>query len=238
MQRKRLSNKTLTLFLATSIFGLLTTLTLVTTKPIVYEDYSWRKPLIGSLFSAICIAGIIAAFRPNKCSERFEPEETQSSELDRLPDQQMKGHHPDCGRFSDHTITFSKRVVCAACSGLASGAFLAFLGAAFYFFGGNVSAETGKPMLIAGSILVLLGFCQLKFKGFVRLSLNVAFVCGAYLVLIGVDVLAGNLLLDLYVISLVGLWIWTRIILSERDHTRICRLCKQDCRLRKLQLVP
>ena len=157
----------------------------------------------------------------------------QSLELDRLPNQQIKGHHPDCGRFSDHTITFSKRVDCAACSGLASGAFLAFLGAVFYFFGGNVSAETGKPMLIAGSILVPLGLAQLKSKGFVRLSLNVAFVCGAFLVLVGVDILARNLTLDLYVIGLIGLWIWTRIILSEWDHARICRSCRQDCGLTK-----
>jgi hypothetical protein len=237
MRRKPLSNETLIFFLATSIFGLLTTLTLVTTKPIAYDDYFWRKPLIGSLFSAICIAGIIAAFRPNKCSERFEPEETQSLELDRLRDQQIKGHHPVCGRFSDHTITFSKRVVCAACSGLALGAFLAFLGAVSYFFGGNVSAETGKPMLTAGNILVPLGLAQLKSKGFVRLSLNVAFVCGAFLVLAGVDVLARNLFFDLFVIGLIGVWIWTRIILSEWDHIRTCASCTQNCRLGQSQLV-
>ncbi len=237
MLRKPLSNKTLIFFLATSIFGLLTTLTLVTTKPIAYDDYFWRKPLIGSLFSAICIAGIIAAFRPNKCSERFGPEETQSLELDRLPDQQKEGHHPDCGKFSDHMIASSKRVVCAACSGLALGAFLAFLGALFYFSGGNVSAETGKPMLIAGSILVPLGLARLKSKGFVRLSLNVAFVCGAFLVLAGVDILARNLFFDLFVIGLIGLWIWTRIILSEWDHTRTCSSCTQDCSLGQSRLV-
>lgn len=161
----------------------------------------------------------------------------QGSDFDRLSDQQIKGHHPDCGRFSDHTITFSKCVVCAACSGLASGAFLAFLGAVFYFFGGNVSAETGKLMLTAGSIFFPLGLAQLKSKGFVRLSLNVAFACGAFLVLAGVDVLARNLMLDLYVIGLIGLWIWTRIILSEWDHVRTCGSCTQNCRLGQSRLV-
>ncbi len=223
-------SKSLIFLIATSIFGLLTTLALVTTEPVVRDSYFWRKPLIGSVFSAVCIVGIIAAFRPNKCSERFETEETtKTSGNGVLLNHQIKGHHPACQRFSAHTIAFSTHVVCAACTGLALGAFLAILGTAIYIFAGNVPVETGQLMLIAGSVFVLLGFAQLKFKSSVRLALNAAFVAGAYLVLTGVDILVGNVLLDLYVISLIGLWIWTRIWLSEWDHARTCRSCKYKC---------
>jgi hypothetical protein len=235
MPKELPSNKPIIFLLAASIFGLLTVLALVAANPVVHDDYSWRKPVIGSLFSAICIAGATAAFRPNKCTERFEPEETRKTAIDdQTTDSQIEGHHPDCGCFSAHTIAFSKRVICAACSGLALGAFLAVLVTVVYVFAGSIPAGIGRLLLIVGGVCVLLGFAQLEFKGFLRLALNTVFVCGAYFVLIGADILAGNAVLDLYVIGLIGFWIWTRIALSDWDHRRICSSCSQDCGLKKL----
>jgi len=55
------------------------------------------------------------------------------------------------------------------------------------------------------------------------------FVFGAFLVLVGIDALAENLFVDLFLTVLISFWILTRIQLSQWDHSRICRDCKSPC---------
>lgn len=238
MQAQPSSGKTVAFFLTISIFGLFTVVALAMIEPAVHTDYFWRKPLVGVLFSTICIAGVAAAFHPNKCAEKFETQEVaEASPEDRPTNYRITGHHPNCARYGAHTLTVSKHVFCAACSGLALGAFVAVLGMVLYVSGGDVSVEAGKLMLIVGSICVPLGLAQLKLSGGVRLMLNFVFVCGAFLVLIGTDVLIKDTLLDLYIVGLIVVWIMTRIVLSDWDHSRICGLCRQKCGMRRSELV-
>ena len=98
----------------------------------------------------------------------------------------------------------------------------------FIFF--NLGFErAGFQMVLFGTVGVVLGFSQLKFRGIVRTVLNVFFVLGAFLILSGADELKQSMMIDAYVIALIVLWLVTRMMFSQWDHARICRLCPNQC---------
>jgi hypothetical protein len=220
-----------------SLFGLFTTQVLALYPLATMDNFPWRKPLIGSAFALICISGIIAAFTPSKCSRAFDltgkDQQTDVDTKTATAPVTLKGHHPDCREFSSHIIQVRGHVLCAACTGLVSGALITFFGVILYFFGEWELALTGFPFVLVGEVGVVLGLVQLKSKRFVRSMLNAFFVLGAYSVLIGIDTLAGNALVDFYVIGIILVWVWTRILLSQWDHNRICCDCKLECKIGK-----
>jgi hypothetical protein len=141
---------------------------------------------------------------------------------------QAKGHHPYCQSYSGNRITVGGRVFCAACSGLLVGAIIALIGAVVYFFVG-LNAVLGSAWLVAfGEIWMLLGLAQIKFAGYVKAILNVVFVVGSFVTLVEVDALAKNVLVDLYLLGLIGFLLWLRILLSEWNNGRTCQMC-QSC---------
>jgi hypothetical protein len=234
------SNFILIFTVSVSLFGSFTTVMLALNPPLAQENLSWRKPLIGSLFSAICMVGIIAALFPKKCSEAFHLpriEERTISEAGTLNSEKrsimLKGHHPNCGRFSAHVIRMNKRVFCAACTGLLVGAFGALVGAVLYFFGGWDFGQFGFSAVLVGQVGIVLGFIQFKFGGCARLIVNAFFVFGAFLSLVGIDSVAGNVFVDLYLIVLIVFWLVTRILISQWDHWRICHKCGFVCELKE-----
>jgi hypothetical protein len=209
-----------------SIFGLLVVLMIGINPPTIYESFFWRKPLIGSIFSLICILGIFAALFPRRCSQTFHfRKENMNMTSTRID---AASHHPDCGKFSAHVVHVGSHTLCAACTGLLLGAITALAGTAFYFFGGwNI--EIGFPTALTGAVGIVLGFLQLKFRGFIRLILNMFFVFGAFLILIGIDQLTKSLFVDFFLVALIAFWILTRIQLSQWDHWRICSNCESQC---------
>lgn len=234
------ANFTLFFSICVSVFGLLTTLMFALLPSAPMENLSWRKPLIGTIFIATCISGGSASFFPRKCSEQSGPQREKGSTasaraLDRRNDVEfnIKGHHPNCGEFSAHIIQTRGRTICAACTGLFLGALIAILGTILYFFLEWEYGQFSSAVVPLGSIGVTIGFFQLEFKGITRSALNTLFVIGAYLILAGVDMLSRNVLLDIYVIGLIFSWIWTRTLLSQWDHSRVCRSCKLDCELKE-----
>jgi hypothetical protein len=205
-------------------------------QPASQENFFWRKPLIGSIFSLICISGLITVFFPERCSEALYLHETErpKDQKDKNPSIRttpiiLKGHHPACGRFSAHTLRIGVRVYCAACAGLLLGAIIAFAGAALYFFAGLNSEQLGISSVLVGQAGLILGFIQFKFIGYARLIVNAFFVFATLLTLTGIDRLVKNTFIDVYVIFLVIFWLWTRIMISEWDHLRICYACQQYC---------
>ncbi|HSQ53072.1 MAG TPA: hypothetical protein VLM82_01350, partial [Acidobacteriota bacterium] len=54
-----------------SFAGLFLVVLLTVFPPAATGDVPWRKPVIGSLFTVICILGILAVFSPNKCLKIF-----------------------------------------------------------------------------------------------------------------------------------------------------------------------
>jgi hypothetical protein len=215
--------------LSVSIFGLSIVLVIAINPPMIYESFLWRKPLIGAVFSLICILGTFAALFPRQCSKTFH---SQKENMNLTSHQtHLSSHHPDCGKFSAHVIRLGSYTLCAACTGLLLGAIMTLVGTAFYFFSGwNVEGVSFLVVLI-GIAGVTLGFLQLKFRGFLRLLLNMFFVLGAFLILVGIDELAESLFADFFLIGLIAFWILTRIQLSQWDHWRICNNCESQCKV-------
>jgi len=213
--------------ISVSIFGLFTVLIIGINPPMIYGSFFWRKPLIGSIFSLICVLGIFAALFPKQCSQTFHfRKENMNLTSHRI---HATSHHPDCGKFSAHVIHVGSHTLCAACTGLLLGAIIALVGTAFYFFNGWNIEEISFTAVLIGTVDIVLGFLQLKFRGFIRLILNMFFVLGAFLILVGIDELTESLFVDFFLAALIVFWILTRIQLSQWDHWRICSSCKSAC---------
>jgi hypothetical protein len=221
---------------AVSAFGFFVILMLAWRGTGFTGTLSWRKPLVGSVFASICILGIILALSPMKCSEtlshRRRMETTVSSTQASTFPGTTRGHHYDCSRFSAHVIRIKGQVFCAACTGLLLGAVGALFGTILYFFTGWETRQIGPLAVLIGVAAMALGFLQLKFGGLARSMLNAGFVLGAFLILFGIDESAASLLIDLFSIVLISFWLFTRILLSQWDHWRICRACLIPCNVR------
>lgn len=216
-----------------SLFGSLTTLVMMAHSPTPKTDLFLRGPLIGSTFIVVCAAGIASALSPRKCSRSFDTHVSNATfghESKIVSSVGSKAHHPDCGRFSNHTIQFNRRSYCAACTGLVFGASFAVAISALHFFFGFGTQGSGLLYVVIGQLGPVIGFIQFKFKGWVRFAANAFFVLGTSLILIGIDQRVGSLFVDLYVMCLVVFWIMTRITISQWDHSKICLICHYQCK--------
>jgi hypothetical protein len=226
--------------LLVSFLGLFLLAVLTAFPSTVTGDLSWRKTVIGSIFSSICVLGILAVFSPNKCLRIFnigKKKKTVGSDSAKLvshgTSNVLQGHHPTCGKFTAHIFRIKGKIFCAACVGLLLGGLLALAGAFIYFFGDWRVAEHSSLMVLLGIVGVSLGLFQFKFKNLIRLSVNTIFVLGTLSILIGIDELVHSLIFDLFVVSLIIFWLFTRILLSQWDHERICSDCEiENCRIR------
>ncbi len=226
--------------LLVSFLGLFLLTVLTAFPPTVTEDLSWRKPVIGSIFNSICVLGILAVFSPNKCLRIFnigKKSRTVGSDSSKLASHgksnALQGHHPTCGNYDAHIFRIKDKIFCAACAGLLLGGLLAVAGASVYFFADWRVAEHSSLMVLLGIVGVSFGLFQFKFKSLIRLSVNTIFVLGALFILMGIDELVHSLFFDLFVVSLIVFWLFTRISLSQWDHEKICSDCEiEGCGIR------
>jgi hypothetical protein len=228
-----LSGLILPFSIVVSAFGFLTVLLVALYAAPSVETVVWRKPLIGSIFAAICLLGTAGSLVPGKCLESFGHSRgvytaVSSPRASGLA-VRTRGHHYDCDRFSSHTIKVNGHVLCAACTGLFLGGVGALPGTLLYFFSGLGIGQFGFLSVAVGVVAMTFGFLQMRLGGFARLILNVLFVLGAFLILAGLDALIGSLPVDLFSIVLVVFWIFTRILLSQWDHRRTCGRCPLLC---------
>jgi uncharacterized membrane protein len=216
-----------------SALGYFTILTLAAFNPEPAAALAWRKPLVGSIFASMCILGLVLALTPRKCSETIDHTKTPRKTASSLPASNsvatIKGHHYDCGRFSAHIIRVRGHVLCAACTGLFLGALVALFATALYFFAESELQQIDFLDVVLGVATMILGFFQMKSRGFARLLLNFSFVLGGFLILAAIDGLVQSLSVDLLTIALIAFWIFTRILLSQWDHSRTCRTCSITC---------
>ena len=226
--------------LLVSFTGLLLILLLTAFPPSTTGDVSWRKPVVGSIFSIICVLGVSAVFLPNNCLGILsigKKDETVASDSIKPAlhgkSNALQGHHPTCGSYVAHVFRIKGRTVCAACAGLLLGGLLALVGAVVYFFGGWSIADDSL-MVLLGVVGVGFGLFQFKFRSLVRLLMNTVFVLGVLLIVVGIDGLVHSLVFDLFVVSLVFFWLYTRISLSQWDHEVICSSCDvENCEVRE-----
>ena len=232
---KKASDFLLKVAVAVSIFDLAIIPLLLLQSSKLHTDYGFSKPLIGSLFATLCILGIAAVFFPRKCEESYVvgkksktpklAEGTQLSEIVRF-----EGHHPDCVGFSANRIEIQKKVLCAACTGLFVGAIISLIGTLLYFFIGFDLIPADSRVLVFGYVGLFVGLVQFKFRSYAKLMANLYFVFGSLITLIIVDLVAGSLLLDLYVFGVIIFLLLTRILISEWNNARTCSRCV-TCRL-------
>jgi hypothetical protein len=208
--------------------------------PLTVESCAWRKPLIGSIFGLICLLGVAAVFFPNQCSQALSLSTRGTGKRSAVKGAGLhgtspntKGHHPDCENFSPHVFELDSRTFCTACAGLLAGALASIVGTALYFFDG-LNVESNAPLLVwLGLLGVGAGLFQYKARrAAIRFSLNMSFVLGTFLVLMGIDEGAQNVFADMFLVLLTLFWLYTRILISQWDHKRICSTCNVgDCEL-------
>jgi hypothetical protein len=219
-----------------SLLGLFIILLMAVYPPATMPDYFWRKPFVGSVFFLICAVGSLVAVSPGSCSATHRMqmiEASKDSGVKTGSPVSSEGHHPDCGRFSGHTVQFRGASHCAACTGLLIGGVIGMGLTVLYFFFGASAGFLGFPVLLMGLLGPVLGLVQFKFKGWTRLSANVLFVLGSCLMLIGIDQLVGSVFVDVYLTGLIVVWIITRVMISQWDHYRICLSCGFSCRKKR-----
>lgn len=216
-----------------SFVGLILVVFLVVFPPKVTAVFPWRKPLIGSIFSIFCFLGLIAVFSPSKCGKMLEHKKVRSGISSKKivsPRNSFAliGHHPTCGKYSEHVFHIDAKTYCAACEGLLVGGLLALVGSVIYFFVGLNIIEISMLFVVLGVFGVIIGIFQFAFKSLIRLLANTIFVVGSLLILIAVDATVGGLFFDLFVVCLIVFWLFTRISFSQWDHKRICFSCRTE----------
>jgi uncharacterized membrane protein len=226
MEKGQTSTVTVAFLVTLSIVGLALIPVLVLQPNLEYFQPSVRHSLVGSLYSVICILGITAVFYPAKCKGLFQKQNPLSQASGPSDSVRISGHHPDCQSFSGNRIRINKREVCAACRGLLVGAMVGLVGSALQFFIGLNIVSASVWLLALGEICMVLGLAQIKFASFAKVIVNVIFVVGSFVTLAGADVLGESLLVDIFVLGLIGFLLWLRILLSERNNRRICQTCR------------
>jgi len=218
-------------FMSVSLIGLFFLPVMVFWAP-PSASFPWQKYLIFSIFGLICLLGIIAGVFPSKCLKTRKKET-----WDNIVDIEFKGHHPTCGNFSGHVFQLAGRTYCAGCSGLVIGAILSILGTILYLTN-KLAYENGTIIFWLGFTGALLGLIKNRlFKrrlNFLDLSMNVIFVLGAFILLLGTEKINGSLLIEVYILILILNWIITRTLSSQKEHKRICKHCNQ----KKMQSPP
>ena len=191
-------------------------------------NFQYGSFLVGSLYSLICLLGIVAVFYPQKCQNTFAFRNVNLEHKARTgkgSDLIFEGHHPDCRKFNGNRISVCGSTFCSACTGLFVGAILALIGTVLYFFFGFAFPVSGLGLLSMGIVAILLGLMQFVFRGYVKLVVNSLFVVGSFLMLISADLIGGRLFIDLYVLGLIVFLLLTRIMLSEWTNRKTCLEC-------------
>jgi hypothetical protein len=227
MTIKTQSSAFLVFMVTVSIFGLATISMLTLSPPRSEESPAWRRPLVGSVFTIICLTGMAAAFFPKTCSQMNPQEGGKAAVSDSAEPltRASRGHHPNCEKFSAHTVRIDDSFLCASCTGLLTGAILALIGTALYFFTESDWSRIGSPAVLIGEAGIVLGFLQFKLRNSARSAANASFVLAAFLVLVGVDTLSKSAPIDFYALGLVVFWLFTRISISKWNNRRICGTC-------------
>jgi hypothetical protein len=228
-----------TWFLMFSFLGLAVVSVFAATASSTIGGVAWRKPIVGAIFSLVCFLGIVAGLFPSKCSSMFHFRRSAQKSVSSNPGRSMeaskfRGHHPDCPEFRAHVFQMGSRVLCAGCTGLILGALLSIATVTMYFFLDQPLSLDPQLIFSVGFLGVSCGLLQYHVfnlhRSSIHLFVNVLFVFGVSLLLVGVDAIGQSINADFYVIGLSLFWLYTRILLSQIDHQKICFDCSlEEC---------
>lgn len=197
--------------------------------------FPFQRQLIGSFFALICLIGIMVGVFRSRCSQilHFRRRNKIFSKNNQINLQETrvnyKGHHPVCEKFNAHVLQIGEKKYCAGCTGLVIGAVLALFGCFLYFFLDFYVEESGMFVFWLGFTGVFCGLLQYHIfnrdSGSIHFFLNVIFVMGAFLLLVGVNEITRNFFLEVYLLTSIIYWIIARIMLSQLEHKKICIAC-------------
>jgi hypothetical protein len=215
--------------------------------PVTEQAFLYEKQVVGIIFSAICIFGVIAAITPSRCSQIVHLDKDRKAVVKNLKTKvqnesklTVRGHHPTCSYYSNHVLQLGTNILCTGCTGLAIGGIIAIVSSIPYFF-----LEWTIPWIFVfywlGVIGVAIGLLQhslyklLKIKsGSIRVIVNVIFVIGAFFLLASTVEITHYFALEVYLLLAIIYWILTRIMMSKREHQLICTKCGDSaCHLSK-----
>lgn len=221
-------------YIGLSLLGLCLLTVLTFNIPVSVGSIAWQRQVTGSIFMAICILGTIAGISPSRCSQMTHSRtigrsqyESNSRNVEETTTA-LEGHHPTCESFSSHVIQFRGETYCAGCTGLVMGAIMSLLGSLLYFFSDLSAGEAGALIFWLGFVGVACGLLQYNLtlnRRLVHVLLNVVFVVGAFLLLVGVNEVNGNVVLNYYLLILIVYWIIAKIMMSQLEHEKICSTC-------------
>lgn len=195
--------------------------------------------VLGMALLVLIALGVLSALRPNwrrraaAVTEGPEGPSTTDGNDGGLPGPPRRGHHPECERFTSHTIQMRGRVRCAGCTGLVVGALpVALLVGTYMASSSALEPVEGSALVMTGLSLVALDL-GVAFAGRVNpwagLGLNALLVAGLALVSIGLMEATGQLTWGLVGVVLSVLWMDTRIQLSRWNHAAVCAVCPEGC---------
>jgi hypothetical protein len=219
------SKSVLPFLVAVAIFGLAFVPFLLLQPNLQVDNTPFRQPIVGALYSLVCVLGIVAVFYPGRCLLMFQKPSSPLSANKPAASVHFSGHHPDCEKFQANRIKLGGTYFCAACSGLLVGAIAALGGIALFSFGFFELKAGGIWVLAVGEVLLVVGLAQVKLGGYMKMAANTLFVVGSLIFLIVVDLTAQNLPLDVYALGLIAFMLWLRISLSENHNKKVCLAC-------------
>ncbi|MCJ7770490.1 hypothetical protein MUP37_02810, partial [Candidatus Bathyarchaeota archaeon] len=213
-----------------SIVGLIMLAVATFRSPSSTQDSDLLRRLSGLVFASICILGAVAGTFPKTCSRtsHFVNRENPSRKEENSHEARIvfTGHHPSCGQFNSHVLRFRDRTLCAGCAGLVLGAVISLVATASYLLFGLLAGGNMISFFWFGFTAVALGLLQYHIPygdaGLVHLLLNTSFVLGDFLLLVGVNEIAGNPVLSAYFLVLTIYWILARITVSRLEHHIVC----------------
>ncbi len=221
-------------FLGISVFSL-TILSILTFRfSTMIIHFPFQKEIIGSIFIIICLLGILIGVFPSKCLGilHFRTSNVVSRKKEqnvlKKSGGKFSGHHPTCHHFNSHVLHLKNETFCAGCTGLVIGAIISFFGSLLYFFL-DFYVQYDVLVFSLGFFGVFCGLLQYRLpkkdSNKIHFFLNIIFVVGAFLLLIGVDKITSSFFLELYLLIIILFWIITRIMLSQVEHKKICAIC-------------
>ena len=232
MRDRKLDTIVLLFLISVSFFGLFLVVISVFNSPVAQEHFTFRKPLVGLAFSAVCVSGVFAVLSSGSCGgiihfKKRKKNLHNSTEPNTLV---LLGHHASCTHYSTHVIQASGKILCATCSGLLVGAVISLVGIGLFFF---VNLPIwGDPLLLVfvGIFGVASGLLYPSVpvkaqNSYPRFFVGALLAVGSFFILVGVEKAISSLAIDFFVIVLSALWVVLKIHLSRREHRRICARC-------------
>jgi hypothetical protein len=213
-----------------SLVMILSLLSSPNTKTIHMSD----KLAIGIPFIVSCLFGISIAIKPNLTGSSSK----QGGHDGQCPQTIMirhEGHHPECEQFMGHTIKMENKILCAGCSGLAMGSVISIaLMSAYILFFKEIQQDILPFLVIFGMVLIALNYIEIVIPGrkaYFHMISNCFLVISFFFIITGIFHLTGSVIYGLFGILISFLWLDTRIQLSNWHHFKVCKNCRQTCKV-------